>query len=126
MQFAITKEAADAMVKELLNMKQAIAVIESVLPGAEITKQGSNFLIIAFKGDRIVVSKEVEKVIINGRGGEAFRDRHLGFSQEKMVKLIDRRAASITERVIANEEAAKRNQKRREAMGAQKINENNS
>ena len=89
MEFVTSKEHADEMVKSLLNMKQAIEFIQTMTPNSEVKKDGRNILIVEYNGTEIYFYKEQAEVVINGRGGEAFRNRNLGFCPKHMQGVFD-------------------------------------
>ena len=114
--FVISKESADKLAKSLINMKEAVVVIESKLPNCPIEKIGRNQIMVTYKGKNIFFSKKEEVVVINGRGGQAFRKRALGFSEKGIIERIESGVREIDRKVAIAEEAHERMEARREAM----------
>jgi len=116
MEFVTSKEHADEMVKSLLNMKQAIEFIQTMIPNSEVKKDGPNTLAIEYNGTPIYFTKQTAVVAINGRGGEAFRTRNLGFCPKHMQGVFDCNVREV-DAYIESEKAAKaRNDIRRQRM----------
>lgn len=99
MPFIHTKEHADEMAAEMMNMAQAIKAIQAIVSGCEIEKVGRNIVIAHFEGERIIFSKETIVVEFTGRGGcEGSRDRAIGFSQSVIEQIAERDIAAIRAR----------------------------
>ena len=116
MEFVTSKEHADEMVKSLLNMKQAIEFIQTMIPNSEVKKDGRNILIVGYNGTEIYFYKEQAEVAINGRGGEAFRTRNLGFCPKHMKSVFDCNVREINARIEIVKAAKARNDIRQQRM----------
>jgi hypothetical protein len=116
MEFVTSKEHADEMVKSLLNMKQAIEFIQTMIPNSEVKKDGRNILIVEYNGTEIYFYKRKAEVVINGRGGEAFRTRNLGFCPKHMKSVFDCNVREINARIEIVKAAKARNDIRQQRM----------
>ena len=116
MEFVTSKEHADEMAKSLLNMKQAIELIQTMIPNSEVKKDGPNILAIEYKGTPIYFTKQTAVVAINGRGGEAFRTRNLGFCPKHMQGVFDCNVREVDAYIESQAAAKARNDIRRQRM----------
>lgn len=116
MEFVTSKEYADEMVKGLLNMKQAIEFIQTMSPNSEVKKNGPNCLIVEYSGTPIYFTKQTAVVVINGRGGEAFRTRNLGFCPKHMQGVFDCNVREVNAKIESEAAAKARNDIRRQRM----------
>ena len=121
--FVMSKEYADKQAKRFINMKAAVALIETKLPGCSIEKMGKNQMFVTYKDDRIYFSKKSEVVVIKGRGGEAFRERALGFSAKGIAERIDSEIPKINKKVEAARVLHEKMEARRAALRIKRENE---
>ena len=89
MEFISPNEYADRMAKKLLNMKQACELVQTMLPNAEVRKEGRNNFVVRSYGATFYFSKLTCLVEFNARSGVASRTRHLGFSQHVIRAVLD-------------------------------------
>ena len=81
MQFTYTKEDADRLAATLTSTKDAVAIVKGVFPESEIVKNGRDQLYLVYRGEEVFFHKKTVPVAFKGRGGEAFRQRSVGFDQ---------------------------------------------